>query len=45
MDKTKTVAWICIAGFILVGGIIVFVNKEKLFGDKLVAAPGEQANN
>ena len=40
MDKTKTVAWICIAGFVLVAGMIVFVNREKLFGEK-EAAPIE----
>ena len=43
MDKTKTVAWICIAGFVLVAGIIVFVNRDKLFGGKEEAAPAAPA--
>lgn len=34
MDKTKTVAIICIVGFVLVAGILVFTNKEKLFAGK-----------
>lgn len=44
MDKTKTVAWICIAGFVLVAGIIVFVNRDKLFGGKKEEAPVAPAN-
>ncbi len=39
MDKTKTVAIICIVGFVLVAGILVFTNKEKLFAEKAVTNP------
>ncbi len=43
MDKTKNVAIICIAGFVLVAGLIAFVNRDKLFGSKedAPAAPQE----
>ena len=42
MDKTKTVAWICIAGFVLVVGMIAFVNRESLFGEKEDKTPAPQ---
>ena len=45
MDKIKNVAWICIAGFVIVAGIIVFVNRDNLFGGKKEAAPADQPEN
>lgn len=44
MDKTKTVAIISIIGFAVVAGLIVFVNRDKLFGGKEEAAPAAPAN-
>ena len=30
MNSTKTVAWICIVGFVVLIGAVVFFNREKL---------------
>lgn len=40
MEKTKTVGIICIVGFVLVAGIVLFVNRDKLVKK---ADPAEQA--
>ena len=40
MEKTKTVAIICIVGFVLVGGLLIGLNRDRLFGTK-----AELANN
>ena len=39
MDKTKTAVIISIVGFVFIGGLIVFVNRDKLFGGKKDEAP------
>lgn len=43
MDKIKTVGIICIVGFVLVAGILVFTNKEKLFAGKAELPAGQEA--
>ena len=34
MEKTKNVAIICIVGFVLIGGLLIGFNRDKLFGTK-----------
>lgn len=34
MDKTKTVAIICIVGFVVVLGVVVYAMRDRIFAKK-----------